>query len=237
MFIRSARLITFHLTDKCNLNCRGCHWLSSDVLEVKEIGWEHYVNWVQKNRKKISGIKLSGGEPTLYKDFIMLVNNLPEDLQLIINTNGTNINTLQAIRRKNHIQLKVSENRKVDKDFEKNIEALGFICSFHSFNGIGRKQNLEDEVEFGLESNLIGRKGKCIPKFIRFGADGWAYNCEKGLREKDEKLRCDFSLWEGRMNISGKKCRISEICASNFCNENTMRSSFAVKMKFLKFLK
>lgn len=227
-------MITFHLTDKCNLNCQGCHWFSSDVRVTEETGWDHYISWVRKNRNKISGIKLSGGEPTLYKDFIMLVNNLPEDLPLVINTNGTNINTLKEIKRRNNIRLKVSENRKVDKYFENNIETLGFDCSFHSFNGVGRKQNLVNEVEFGLKSNLVGKKGRCFPKFVRFGADGWAYNCEKGLREKNEKLRCDFSLWDGQMNISGKECEITEVCSSNICNENEMLSSLAMKIRQYK---
>lgn len=236
MFGIAGKVITFHLTDKCNLNCRGCHWFSSEVREAQETGWEHYLTWIQKNRRNIAGIKLSGGEPTLYKDFIMLVNHLPQNIPLIINTNGTNIDTLKAIKRRENIQLKVSENRKIDDNFEKNIKALGLACSFHSYNGMGGKQNLADEVEFGLKSDLIGKKGKCFPKFIRFGTDGWAYNCEKGLREKNEKLRCDFSLWNGKMNMSGRYCEISKVCASNFCNENIMVSGFA-GLTLFKFLR
>ena len=54
-------VVKFHLRDECNLNCRGCHWFSSDVLVVQETGWEHYINWIRKNRSKIKGIKLSDG--------------------------------------------------------------------------------------------------------------------------------------------------------------------------------
>ena len=67
---------------------------------------------------------------------------------------------------------------------------------------------------------------------IRFGADGWAYNCEKGLREKDETLRCGFSLWGGDMNLRGKTCRITQACLSNFCNENDMLSSASARIKW-----
>jgi hypothetical protein len=227
-------VVKFHLTDKCNLNCRGCHWFSSDVRVAEEIGWEHYINWIRENQSKINGIRLTGGEPTLYKDFLMLVNNLPQDIPLVINTNGTNIDILKQIKRRNNIQLWVSENRKVTKDFEKKIQALGFDCSFHSFNGAGREKNLANEVEFGLNSSLIGKKGWCVPNNVRFAADGWAYNCENGLRGKNENLRCDFSLWNGQMNISGKFCEISKACASCFCKENKMISNFAMKTKLYK---
>ncbi len=225
-------LVTFHLTDRCNLRCPGCHWFSSRVHEVEETGWEHYVRWVEKNRGRISGIKLSGGEPTLYKDFLALVNHLPGDIPLILNTNGTNLHILRQIKRRNNLRLKVSENRSVHSSFERDIQALGFDCSFHSFNGVSRKPNLANELEFGREAGLIGKKGRCLPRFIRFGADGWAYHCEKGLREKDEKLRCGFSLWGGSMNLSGKACTISEGCLSNFCNENIMLSSVTAQWKW-----
>ncbi len=227
-----ALTIAFHLTDRCNLRCRGCHWFSSPVREVEEVEGEHYIRWVEKNRRRIGAIKLSGGEPTLYKDFLTLVNHLPKDLPLIINTNGTRAQTLRNIDRRDNMILKVSVNRPVSEFFEKDIEALGYPCSFHSFNGVARRPNLTNELEFGWESDLIGRNGRCLPKFIRFGADGWAYNCEKGLREKDETLRCGFSLWGGDMNLRGKTCRITQACLSNFCNENDMLSSASARIKW-----
>lgn len=232
MNLKKKYAVTFHLTDRCNLRCPGCHWFSSRVRVADETGWEHYIHWVERNHERLSGIKLSGGEPTLYKDFIALVNHLPDDLPLTINTNGTGIQTLREIKRRENLRLKVSENRSVPPSFEKEIQALGLSCSFHSFNGIARKPNLVNELEFGRESDLIGKKGRCLPRFIRFGADGWAYHCEKGLREKNEKLRCGFSLWGGSLNLSGKACEISQECASNFCNENMMFSSSAAFMKW-----
>lgn len=227
-------IVKFHLTDKCNLNCQGCHWFSSEVRAVEETGWTHYINWIQKNRPGIHGIRLSGGEPTLYKDFLTLVNHLPEDLPLVINTNGTRLDMLRQIKRRKNIKLWVSENRRVPDDFEKNIEALGFVCSFHSFNGAGRKPDLENEVDFGRHANLTGKKGWCFPNAVRFAADGWAYYCETGLREKNEHLRCDFSLWQGQMNLSAKFCKITDVCASCFCKENKMISNFALKTKLYK---
>jgi len=204
---------------------------------VEETGWEHYINWIQKNRSQITGIRLSGGEPTLHKDFLTLVDHLPEDIPLVINTNGTNIDVLKQIKRKNNIELWVSENRRVSEDFEKNIKALGFACSLHSFNGEGREPDLPDEVEFGLHSNLTGKRGWCFPNAVRFAADGWAYYCETGLREKNAELRCGFSLWEGRMHLSGKFCEITDNCASCFCKENKMISNFAMKTKLYKLQK
>jgi hypothetical protein len=218
-------VITFHLTDICNIKCKGCHWFSSEIKIVEDLNWTHYINWVIKYKNQIQFIKLSGGEPTLYKHFLTLVDNLPKDVYLIINTNGTNLNILSQIKRKENIELRVSENREIDDSFEEKIINLGFHCSFYSFNGLGRKQNLNNETEFGQTHGkiLIGNKGRCFFKEIRFAADGWAYNCELGLRSKREDLRL-FSLWEGEPLNLGKECIVSDKCASNFLNENEIKN-------------
>lgn len=208
--------VVFHLTDRCNLYCEGCHWFSSKIKIVPETDWTHYNNWI--SRHSVTTIYLSGGEPTLYPDLLPLIHSIPETIMVIINTNGTMPLVLSKIKRKK-LQLRVSENRPLNNpDFEKKIMDLGFPCNFYSFNGLGGKKNKENELESGKD--LIGRKIFCTPAKIRFASDGHAYCCEMGIRTKQIEYRSGFSLWEGTPHRSGKNCVITEKCASNFKGEN-----------------
>lgn len=214
-------IVKFHLTDECNIRCKNCHWFSQPVNPSgKMIGYTDYLTWIDKNMDKIKFITLSGGEPTLYPDFLKLINHIPETLKVRVYSNGTNPHILKQITRKN-LELVVSRNRKVDAGFEERIRQLNRDYRIQSFNQ--EDSTLADEVKFGEnESNfhLIGKTCLCKSRGIRFGADGYAYNCETGLRSKNGKYRTGLSLWNGVPGINELKCTIQKECLSNFLNEN-----------------
>lgn len=218
--IKDLRVV-FHVTDRCNLRCRGCHWFSSPVKECKELSSEVYLKFLSRYSSKIKTLRISGGEPTLYYGFLALVNRIPEDIFLIVNTNGTNLNALRKLSHKN-LKLTVSVNRPVHKNFEADIKSLGKKVDFVSFNDENYIKNvikIEDETAF-QGRDLINRKGICQCRDIRFGTDGWAYFCEKGLRSKSPLFRCSFSLFSGEPKIESRECCVTEDCISNLCSEN-----------------
>lgn len=209
----------FHVTDKCNLRCFNCHWFSMPVKECKELSSKIYLNFLKK--WDINNVRISGGEPTLYYDFLSLINNIPEKISLMVNMNGTNIEILRRINRK--VKLAVSINRTLPENFVENIKSLGQEIIFVSFlptlfpelNTLLVKNQLSYQAD-----ELIGKKGICYYREIRFGSDGWAYFCEKGLRSKNSALRCSFSLFSGKPEMTGKECYVSKECASGLDSEN-----------------
>jgi organic radical activating enzyme len=221
MFFNQKHTVTFHLTDQCNIRCKDCHWFSQPINSSDRIiDYMNYLNWININIKKIKFIKLSGGEPTLYPDFLNLINNIPVKIRVRVNSNGTNIDALKQINRRN-VELAISKNRKVNPDFEDNIKKLNFPYSIVSFNG--SDACLKDEVKFGEDEKnfcLIDKPCFCSAKEIRFGSDGYAYNCETGLRSKNKLYQTGLSLWGGILCKYKLKCTIKKECLSNFLNEN-----------------
>ena len=80
----SCKYIALFLTMKCNLDCASC--LNSmpkhDRNKFEELPSEEWVKVLDriKSRPDVP-ITFSGGEPTVYKDFITLVNNLKPSLR------------------------------------------------------------------------------------------------------------------------------------------------------------
>jgi organic radical activating enzyme len=214
-------VVKLHLTDECNIRCENCHWFSQSVNSFKKIvGYSDYLNWINKHKNKIKLLTLTGGEPTLYPDFLKLINNVPDAINVRVYSNGTNINILKKITKKN-LELIISKNRKVDSDFESNIKELNIPYRIYSFNQ--SNSNLEDEVKFGKKEEnfyLIGQSCYCKSKSIRFAADGYSYNCEIGLRSKNKIYQTGLSLWNGDLQEYKLKCVINKDCLSNYLKEN-----------------
>jgi len=83
--------ISAFLTMRCNLSCSFC--LNAfdkefDRKNFKEISGQEWVNALNKIESRPSvPITLSGGEPSLHKDFIYILNNLKPELNIDILTN------------------------------------------------------------------------------------------------------------------------------------------------------
>lgn len=209
--------VSFHLTDRCNLRCQDCHWFSGAITEPDKIpSVDDYLSWIDRWGQNFHTIRLTGGEPTMYSDFVDLVNLIPTTHQLLICTNGTNLPALAKINRP--VNLLVSENRPVWDGFENSIKKLGHPVSFVTYlDGGWLRNQLLDNIS---ASSLVSCQGKCQPQYIRFGSDGYAYQCEIGLRSKNVNLRSGFSLWTGEPTIKPIRCIARSGCLSNFVGEN-----------------
>lgn len=220
-FFYKECVVKFHLTDECNIRCENCHWFSQPVHRAHQaVGYADYLTWISKNKRKIKSITLTGGEPTLYPDFLKLINQIPDALKVRVYSNGTNPHILQKITRKN-VELRISQNRSVDSDFEDTIKALNIPYRIQSFNQ--DNSNLEDEVKFGEQEDgfyLIGKSCLCKSNSIRFASDGYAYHCEIGLRSKNKIYQTGLSLWNGKLRDSEVGCVIKKECLSNYLKEN-----------------
>jgi len=85
------KYITAFLSMKCNLNCSFClNALDSKFnrKDFREMSGEEWVEGLNKiNSLKGVPITFSGGEPSLHKDFIYIINNLKPELKIDILTN------------------------------------------------------------------------------------------------------------------------------------------------------
>ncbi|MGI6144841.1 MAG: anaerobic ribonucleoside-triphosphate reductase activating protein [Clostridia bacterium] len=80
-------------TSGCNLDCYYCHnrFLLSPKTWGDLLSEEEVLRFLEKRKKLLDGVVISGGEPTLQKDlkeFLRKVKNL--DYEIKLDTNGTN---------------------------------------------------------------------------------------------------------------------------------------------------
>jgi len=98
---RTVRDLRISVTDRCNLRCRYCmpaegmDWLDrSDLLRFEEI---ERIARVCVERFGFTGIRLTGGEPTVRAHLPVLVEQLaPLGTDLSLTTNGTTLRLLAA---------------------------------------------------------------------------------------------------------------------------------------------
>lgn len=100
-----SKLLTFiwYITFKCNYRCPYCiiktkskYYLRSEFS--KEIGSKEWLKIFRKVPPSV--VRITGGEPTLYSEFVELVNRFPKKHILCITTNLSNIETISKIKRR-----------------------------------------------------------------------------------------------------------------------------------------
>jgi len=80
-----------YLADQCNLSCRHC-WISPGFSQDQKDGI--YIEYLKKAILEAKGlglqsVKLTGGEPLLYRDIYALLEFLAaEEIDILIETNG-----------------------------------------------------------------------------------------------------------------------------------------------------
>ncbi len=85
------RILRIYPTLRCNLKCNYCvNTYNPDNCKnhnYKEISSQEWLNIIKKSRCKT--VVLTGGEPTLYKEFYKLINSIPEKIEIKIYSNMT----------------------------------------------------------------------------------------------------------------------------------------------------
>jgi organic radical activating enzyme len=79
--IFKKRGITLNIspTFNCNFNCHYCAVNSEQGVKIKDVVQltaTEWINFIDTFPVKVAEVQISGGEPTLYKDFVQLINGL-----------------------------------------------------------------------------------------------------------------------------------------------------------------
>lgn len=78
------------LTSKCNLNCIHCFGCYGQNNTASELSGDEWCNIIEDlSRNKVFYVNISGGEPTVHRDFKQIVNSLVVNkMHFILTTNG-----------------------------------------------------------------------------------------------------------------------------------------------------
>ena len=140
-------ILHIHLTDHCNLNCRGCDNfspLSPDVFADVEVVERDCARISELSNGKVSEIQLLGGEPLLHPQvttFNDIVRKYFPATPVIMVTNGLLLlkqkEDFWASCRKNNIQIMVTKYPvKLDHEaIEQHVKKQGVSFSFYGSTG------------------------------------------------------------------------------------------------------
>lgn len=83
----------------CNMRCPFCHNASLVVRDGGEnISEDALFSFLESRRGKLSGVCITGGEPTLYKELPTFINNIRAlGYAVKLDTNGTNPDMLEGL--------------------------------------------------------------------------------------------------------------------------------------------
>lgn len=186
--VRQFRKLRLSLTDACNFACVYCVSGSEIHTQRPQTAVADFLRWVQNihTTNPLSEIRLTGGEPTLYRDLVSLVAGL-RDIgipRLAMTTNGFALTRLAAPLRAAGLE---SVNVSLDALDETVFRLMGGRNPAAVFAGIDAA--LSAGLEVKLNTTLVGEmndsqilpllgwaKGKNIPiRFLELMAMGHLY--------------------------------------------------------------
>ena len=162
---RTAMVI---FTVGCNLGCGFCH---NKHLLNKDVGRDIDISQLIENVRSnllVSGVSISGGEPTLQKDLFNLCKEIKKLGKYIsIDTNGTNPNVLTKIFPYiNRIALDLKGPLKVQRLKQITGSSIDPLVIKNTINLINKQEDINFEIRTTYVGNLM--KPKDIHKIISF---------------------------------------------------------------------
>lgn len=199
---RYPRNFFLNITGNCNLRCVYCSSVDfNKKSDMTKKQLEHILNELKEHGAL--KVVLTGGEPTLHKDFIWAVSEFIKYFGVSINTNGTNISSYLDFFDQFEYKNRVSFNVSIDSmDEEKNALTRGHydleivINNIKKLNNMGYKvsvlctvTNMLDESDLELFSEFIKENPRIGISLNDLKLTGRAGNQEKKLLPNLEKIK------------------------------------------------
>ncbi|MEI8217331.1 MAG: anaerobic ribonucleoside-triphosphate reductase activating protein [Eubacteriales bacterium] len=178
----------------CNFRCPYCHNPELVFEQGEELEQGHVLDFLQKRKKFIDGVVISGGEPTIHDELVPLIEEIKKlGYAIKLDTNGTNPKFLRKLiddRLIDYIAMDIkgplSEYKSItNSEVEiKNIE--------ESINLI-RNSNIDYEFRTTICKELLSQDqiieiGKLINGAKRFCLQ--AYNLKEKILDENRKFTC-----------------------------------------------
>jgi uncharacterized radical SAM superfamily Fe-S cluster-containing enzyme len=170
-------------TTRCPLDCDYCPmYIYGDVKRYDECTFEEWKTWFERFPTWISQVYVSGGEPSLYKDIVPLVNWLVErGHHVIVFTNLWKVENYEGI--KNHWRLR-------------------FMPTYHKFDKIDRyKKSLAImEKKFNISSQQLFENEHKFSRIKEFFTVDWFKDEDDGFQFAPDCPRT-LQIYSGCVNL------------------------------------
>jgi len=216
-----GKLTAVVFTVGCNFRCPFCHNRDLVTAELfrksglKEIGEEELFEFLEKKRKLLDGVVVTGGEPTIQKDLREFCERVKKLGFLVkLDTNGSNPEMIEQLIRSKYIDYVAMDYKTIFEDYAK--------IGWEEKLVFGVKESMKKIIESGLGFELrttvvpgihnleiLKKMGREIEGGIWYWQDFRPENCldEKYLTKKGfgkEKLE----EWKGEIQKNLTKMKI-----------------------------
>ena len=154
--------------NKCNMRCPYCHnpelVFSNDAEgEFPDIPVEEFMGFLDKKKKWIDGVCITGGEPTLHNGIIEFMKNIKEKgLSVKLDTNGTNPKVIEeAIKQKvvDFIAMDIKNSlEKYEQTANMKVNTENIVKSIKIIIDAGNKGLIDYEFRTTILPKFIGEK-------------------------------------------------------------------------------
>jgi len=194
--IQVPPVMIFSITNKCNLNCKGCYNKTLRIPSKEELDTAKIIDILNQAKELgMSFIVVAGGEPLIRKDFLEIVKTFPELIFLVF-TNGLLINgpLLEEIKaRRNLIPVVSIEGHLAQTDLRRGegvfnhlrtvIKNLKRESIFFGTSLTATRQNFELLTDDSFVTGLVG-KGCKLFFYIEYtpiaeGTESWVLTEEQ----------------------------------------------------------
>ena len=200
--IQVPPVMIFSITNKCNLNCKGCYNKALRIPSKNELDTDEIINILDQAKKLgIAFIVIAGGEPFVRKDFLKIIRTFPELIFLVF-TNGLLIDDLllgEIKSRRNVVPVISIEGRSAQTDNRRGegvfnhlrtvIENLNKGSIFFGTSLTMTRQNFESLTDDAFVADLVG-KGCKLFFYVEYtpiaeGTEDWILTGEQRKKIPD----------------------------------------------------
>lgn len=153
--------------NKCNMRCPYCHnpelVLDNYEKEFPDIGVEEFMEFLDKKRKWIDGVCITGGEPTLHSGLLEFTKMIKKKGLLVkLDTNGTNPNMIEEAINQNIVDFIAMDIKntlsKYSKTVNMNVNIENIKKSISIIIEAGKDNKIDYEFRTTILPKHIGEK-------------------------------------------------------------------------------
>ena len=134
----------------CNFRCPFCYVpqlvLPERIKDAKIVQEEYIFSYLEKNKKFLDAVVITGGEPTIHRDLPQFIERIKSlDFLVALETNGSNFKMLKGLVEKGLVDY-VEMDIKTTLDFKKYNRVVGGVLTREMF------ENVKKSIKFLLET-------------------------------------------------------------------------------------
>lgn len=190
-----GKIVSVIFLPGCSFRCHYCY--NPEFIEnnyaINDMDDKMIFNYFKQKKKWLDGVILLGGEPTIHKNFLKIINQIKDlDLKIGVHTNGTNPSAIEGLLNKNILNF-------IAMDIKSSLESYPKIVNtdinpdliIESVNLI-KNSNIDYEFRTTVVPGLVDKKeiekiGKWLSGSKKFFIQ--QFKPGKTLNPKYEKLK------------------------------------------------